>query len=98
MSDDNIISFPGPGDARRGEDQISEAGDGSVGIPGLTADQEKAVQIVLSGMSFVCIGIKPEGDGADFFTAIHGQREDLMDAGPHLGGVIERAYQRKDLD
>ncbi|MDA3960939.1 MAG: hypothetical protein PF961_09130 [Planctomycetota bacterium] len=104
MSDeDKIIAFPGVGDAgdqeqARGEEDISVPGTGTVGIPGLTADQEKAVQIVLSGMSFVCVGIKAAGDGADFFTAIHGKREDLREAGPHLGGVIDRAFERRDVD
>ncbi len=102
-SDDNIIAFPGAGDPgkhdqERSEEEVSGAGNGAVGIPGLSEDQEKAVQIVLSGMSFVCIGIKPAGDGADFFTAVHGKREDLLDSAPHLDGVIDRAFKRKGLD
>lgn len=76
------------------------AGPGSQlarGPDGLTDDQRKAVQLVLSGMAFVCIGIKPTDRGADFFTAVDGDPSDLRNALDHLGGVIERAYGRKGL-
>lgn len=94
---DNIIQFPGAGGQEAddtGNDQVSPEGSGATGIPGLTADQEKAIQIVMEGMSFVVVGIKPTESGADFFTAIHGQRQDLANAGPHLDGVIQRAFER----
>jgi len=96
-SDDRVIAFPGGTASPRRDEQVSEPGPGDVGIPGLSADQEKAIQIVLSGMSFVCIGIKPAGDGADFYTSLHGKRGELHDAGPHLDGVIQRAYERRDI-
>jgi hypothetical protein len=80
--------------------QAPMAGPGSQtarGSDGLTDDQRKAVQLVLSGMAFVCIAIKPTDRGADFFTAIDGDPSDLRNALDHLGGVIERAYGRKGL-
>ena len=61
----------------------------------LNEHQAKSLQVACSGMSFVTIGIKPTGSGADFFTAIDGDQQTLEDAGPHLGGVIERAIQRR---
>ena len=69
----------------------------AAGPDGLTEDQRKAMQIVLSGMSFVVIGIKPSGGGADFFTAVQGDPAELRNAQDHLGGVIERAFSRKGL-
>ena len=38
------------------------------------------MQIAMDGMSFVVVGIKPTDSGADFFTAVHGDREDLRNA------------------
>jgi hypothetical protein len=64
---------------------------------GLNEDQRKALQIVLSGMPFVMVGIKPTQSGADFFTALHGEATDLRNAADHLPGVIERAYDRKGI-
>ena len=55
------------------------------------------MQIVLSGMSFIVIGIKPSGGGADFFTAVQGDPAELRNAQDHLSGVIERAFSRKGL-
>lgn len=63
----------------------------------LSAEQQKAMQIVLSGMPFVLVGIQPSERGADFFTALHGEAADLRNAQPHLGGVIDRAYGRKGI-
>ena len=63
----------------------------------LSEDQKKALQIVISGMPFVAIGIKSTTTGADFFTAIHGEPEDLRNSAPHLSGVIERALGRKGI-
>ncbi|GDY13190.1 hypothetical protein LBMAG53_20680 [Planctomycetota bacterium] len=93
------------GEAETDSDQdpkaaLPMAGPGSKaarGPDGLTEDQRKAVQLVLSGMAFVCIGIKPTDRGADFFTAVDGDPGDLRNALDHLGGVIERAYGRKGL-
>ena len=101
MSDeDKILRFPGgqPEADAAADDAGAEASPlaQALGLK-LSADQEKALQVVLSGMSFVCVGIKPTGSGADFFTAVHGPAQDLTNARPHLDGVIERAYQRKGL-
>jgi len=94
---DNVIQFPGaPGDGD-GEDRVSEPGSGVLGMAGLSADQEKAVQLVLSGKSFVCVAIEPTGTGADFFTAIDGLAQELGDAKPHLGGVVERALDKRGI-
>jgi hypothetical protein len=87
---DNIIQFPG------GQDDDTQA-EKPVFWDALSDDQRKAIEIVLSGMSFVTIGIKPTGSGADFFTAIHGAADELTAAQPHLGGVLDRAFARKDL-
>jgi hypothetical protein len=95
---DKVIRFPGPeglpgaGDER--EQPVSGEGDGSLGIPGLSADQEKALRIAMDGMSFVIVGIKPTGSGADFFTAVHGKRGELADAAPHLDGILQRALEK----
>ncbi len=63
----------------------------------LTEEQQKALQVVMSGMSFVLVGIRPTDRGADFFTAVHGDATDLRNAQPHLDGVIARAYARKGI-
>jgi hypothetical protein len=105
---DKVIKFPGSagisgaeGGARPASagaaEQVSAPGQGSLGIPNLTQDQEKAFQIAIDGMSFVMIGIKPTDSGADFFTAVHGQREELRNATDHLDGVIRRAFARYDI-
>lgn len=104
--DDNIISFPGntsqpsdpaPAPGPKEGERISEAGTGAIGIPGLTADQEKAIQLILSGMDFVLVSLKPTDSGADFFTAIDGLPDHLRNALPHLEGVIERLYEKRGL-
>ncbi len=89
---DKIIRFPGLAPAAPAPSATPE-----IGADGLTEDQRKAVQLVLSGMSFVMIGIKATDRGADFFTAVHGEAADLRNAQPHLDGVIARAYSRKGL-
>ncbi|MBA3686960.1 MAG: hypothetical protein H0W72_17205 [Planctomycetes bacterium] len=100
-----------PGDARRaGGPPAKGAKSDSGGLPvpdlppgvppelaNLDEDQRKAVSIVLSGMAFVLVGIKPSPSGADFFTAVHGEPADLRNAESHLPGVIERAYTRKGI-
>lgn len=101
---ENIISFPGGKEndeslnpAANAEGRISEAGSGQMGIPGLTADQEKALQVVMSGMSFVLVGIKPTDTGADFFTAIDGNADELRNAADHIAGVVDRLYTKRGL-
>lgn len=94
---DNIIKFPSS-DGNEDQDQDAAGQQASLsGIPGLSADQEKAIQVIMSGMSFACVGIKPTDQGADFFTAVEGDASDLRNALPHLEGVIERACDRKGL-
>lgn len=104
--DDKILRFPGantrPAEKSGGPNRkTSEPSLGSTtavaGPDGLTEDQRKAMQIVLSGMSFIVIGIKPSGGGADFFTAVQGDPAELRNAQDHLSGVIERAFSRKGL-
>ena len=96
--DDKILQFPGG--AKRGETPAKPPAKGdapAAGPDGLSEDQRKAMQIVLSGMPFVLIGIKPTPSGADFFTAVSGEPSDLRNAQDHLGGVIERAFSRKGI-
>ena len=102
--DDNIIKFPGLGADASDENQADTDAHGigpirfnGQGMPELSADQEKALHVILSGMSFVCVGIKPTEGGADFFTAVEGKDEDLRNAQPHLEGVIDRAFDRKGI-
>ena len=90
---DKIIRFPGSGPKAT---PVAAAAP-EVGADGLTEDQRKGIQIILSGSSFVLVGIKPTDRGADFFTAVHGDASDLRNAQPHLDGVIARAYSRKGL-
>jgi hypothetical protein len=96
------------GAARKATDASAKAAKGDPAAPGLPPgvppelanlddDQRKAVSIVLSGMAFVLVGIKPSPSGADFFTAVHGEAADLRNAESHLPGVIERAYTRKGI-
>ena len=92
---DNIIRFPGP--AKEPTPKPTPAAAEERGPDGLTEEQRKAAQVILSGMTFVCIGIKPSERGADFFTAVHGVHADLRNALDHLPGVIERAYARKGI-
>lgn len=90
---DKIIRFPGAAKAPA----PAPAEDETKGPDGLTEEQRKAAQIVLSGMTFVLVGIKPSERGADFFTAVHGDHTDLRNAQDHLAGVIARAYSRKGI-
>jgi hypothetical protein len=63
----------------------------------LTKDQETAIATILSGGAFVCIGIRPTPDGADFITACGGSGTDLRNAQEHLPGVILRLFERKGI-
>ena len=63
----------------------------------LNAKQQKAVQIIASGMAFVVVGIKPDEGGARFFTSLHGDHTDLRNAEDHLPAVIGRLYQREGV-
>lgn len=63
----------------------------------LTARQQKAVQIIASGMAFVIVGIKPDTTGASFHTSLHGDHTDLRNAEDHLPAVIGRLYEREGV-
>ena len=93
---DKIIQFPG----KAGKTPTSEEAPAAPAIPGmenLSEDQRKALQLIASGLPFVLIAMQPTARGADFFTALHGEPEDLRNAHPHLPGVIDRLYARKGL-
>lgn len=60
----------------------------------LDANQAKALSLVISGVPFILIGIKEAGDGADYFTAVHGDKDVLYNSLDALPGVIKRAYER----
>ena len=81
----------------KGKAPVDALSAAAIGPDGLSEDQRKAVQVVLSGMPFVLIGIKATDRGADFFTAIHGEASDLRNAQAHLSGVIDRAFDRKGI-
>jgi hypothetical protein len=97
--DGKVIAFPGSRRPAAAAAPPAPAPSGApAGLPeGLSEDQGKAVGIVLSGMTFVLVGIKPTDRGADFFTAVHGAPEDLRNAHDHLAGVISRALGRKGI-
>lgn len=100
MSDgDKIIRFPGPAKPAKpaGSAPAPAATAAAVGADGLTDDQRKGIQLILSGMSFVLVAIKPTDQGADFYTALHGDHTELRNAQEHLPGVIARLYDRKGL-
>ncbi|MFA6132601.1 MAG: hypothetical protein WC869_01140 [Phycisphaerae bacterium] len=103
---------PNPGDPRQptpptyqGIDHGVPGGDETartiVGPDGkmlmLTEDQHKAIGLILSGMAFVFIGIKPTGGGADFYTATNGDPGDLRNAQDELPGAIARLFHRKGI-
>jgi hypothetical protein len=92
--EDRIYTGPGSGDYATGE-------PGNLFVPPqniqLTKDQEKAIATVLGGGAFVCIGIRPVVDGADFITACGGSGTDLRNAQEHLPGVILRLFERKGI-
>ena len=93
MSDDNIIEFPvfkkpeeilRPPKVIDGQIQLSQA-------------QQKAVNIVISGMPFIVVGILPTVGGADIFSALGGNKEELIKVYHKLGEILERAYEQENL-
>lgn len=92
---DKIIRFPGR--QSPAEPPTPPAPPAPPGLEALSEEQRKALQVILSGMAFVCVGIRPTESGADFYTAVQGDATDLRNALPHLGGVIERAFARRGL-
>ena len=94
---DKIIRFPGSGTRAPVPEPAEEAIPDGLELSGLTPEQRKAVGIVLSGMPFVLVGIKPTTSGADFFTSLGGDDADLRNAHGHLAAVIDRAFTRRGL-
>lgn len=93
-----VIRFPGLGERKPVVAQPAEAAkNAEIGADGLTEDQRKAIQVILSGMTFVLVGIKPTERGADFFTSVHGDAGELRNAQDHLDGVIARAFSKKGI-
>ncbi len=107
MSDEKIIRFPGGANGKpkpkgTAKDAAPPAAPATAagGVPdlhALTPDQKKAMEIVLSGMAFVMVGIRPTPSGADFWTALQGEPADLRNAQSSLDSVISRAYVRKGI-
>jgi hypothetical protein len=101
MNDHKILQFPGAAKTpKAAAPPVAPTATASAlppGLDGLSEDQRKALQVVLSGMTFVLVGIKPTDRGADFFTSVHGDATDLRNACDHLPGVIERAFDRKGI-
>lgn len=92
---DKIIPFPGMSPRNLGDKTPPQ------GVPilpaNMTAQQQKAIVCITSGMPFVFVGIKPSDTGADFFTALHGNDTDLRNAQDHLPEVIQRLYVREGI-
>lgn len=84
--------------------------------PGMAADAVppemlRAVALVLSGLPFVLVAMRPtepRGDGfapttqaratgSDFLTVLHGDRDVLQAVRDALPGVVERLYTRNGL-
>jgi hypothetical protein len=96
--EDNVIPFPGTaaGAPPPTGERLSPPGSGTLGLPGLSADQEKALGMILDG-TFVCVGVRPTCTGADFLVAMDGRRQDLADAAPHLPDILRRALADRGL-
>jgi hypothetical protein len=101
---DKIIRFPGPaGVPGKAKAPTPAPAPGPAAEPkpvdpaNLDEDRQKAIGIIMSGMPFVIVGIKPTDRGADFFTALGGEPSDLRNAQAHLPGVIDRLYSRKGI-
>jgi hypothetical protein len=96
----NIIRFPGakvlgidpalPGAESTGV--VLRTPDGK--LVELDEAQARALSVVTSGHPFLLIGIKPTPTGADIFSAVHGDPEELRKIHPKLLEVIDRAYAR----
>lgn len=107
---DNIIRFPGlrgnpsPDDPQQPDPPRLQGDAPPVGratpppaAPRLNPTQEKAIQLVLSGMPFVLVAVRPTDNGADFFTAVAGDATALRNAHDHLPAVIERAMRKHGI-
>ena len=63
----------------------------------LTASQQKAIQIIASGMTFICIGLRPTGGGADLLTACQGDHDELRNFEQEIPAAISRLYTREGI-
>lgn len=93
MSDDNIIEFP----VFKKPEEILQPPKVIDGQIQLSQAQQKAVNIVISGMPFIVVGILPTVSGADIFSALGGNKEELIKVYHKLGEILERAYEQENL-
>jgi hypothetical protein len=63
----------------------------------LVEEQAKALNVVLSGHPFLLIGIKPVHNGADIYSSVFGDPEELRKIHPKLLELIDRAYDRSGI-
>jgi len=64
----------------------------------LAPDQNKAIEHILSGASFIFVGIKPGERGMDYYTAMHGDPADHRMAQDDIPGVVARLYLRRGIN
>jgi len=102
---DKIIYFPGwePKVASQ-ESENSDNDDVILDIldfdegPEFAPEQQKALNILNSGVSFVMIGIKPTDTGADFFNAIYFKdKSDISNCIDFLPNIINKACSKKGI-
>ncbi len=65
--------------------------------PSLTEEQQKAIKMIITGMPFVIMCVKPTETGADFYTELYGDEETLRNAAPHLHDVMHRLFMKKGI-
>lgn len=80
--------------------------------PRFTPDQEKAMNLILSGQPFILVSCLPtkesfdgkhvpckseDATGCDFFTCLDGEKETLLSAKEELPSVIDRLYKKRGL-
>jgi hypothetical protein len=97
VGNDKVIQFPGVRSTKVGAQPGAVSDVPVETLPQLNPEQQKAIGLILSGTTFIFIGIKPADRGADFFTALHGDHTDLRNAQDHLPDVINRLYSRKGI-
>jgi len=68
------------------------------GRPQLNAAQTKAINLIMSGLPFVTVAIRPTSEtGHDFFVSIDGNHDVLRLAQSELPRVIDRAFAREGI-
>ena len=87
--DDKILQFPGTKQPEPVLIRPNAREDGT-----LTEAQQKAIHCLLSGMTFVFVGVQPTDSGCDFFTACDGDKDALRNAEDHLPGTISKLFVR----